>query len=329
VMLRNELEGKKAQREDLRRMLDEARKELSRIERQCTQAQEQRETCRDDVVRMQEDMERARKEAINIRAEMKQMTYFQENVDTETKHRLSCDVQNLEMEKDMDAIRMRHLNTDRERLRKELETLKAERDALEVVRLERRKELSEAKMTKEMYSAHQEVLALHLQTLGGDHRLFGSFMADGFRQSFSLRDMFKNKKSSIRGSIDESSIGGDSSAIINTRFGAGCNSIKGHLERPRMEKRISQSESRSRLSPREVGGVVLGADTVGSSDFLRKLPTIFKMGGGSGEGNVEEYISNKEREVEFASDSHSISGISAITTDEDAWTEGSESEEPG
>ena len=170
LMLRNDLENKRQRRDELLGGLEEAKHEKSRMEDRYDREEEQRETCRQEVMRMQDDTERARKEAMNLRTEMKQMTYFQEAVDGETKQRLRADVQNLELDRERDRIRLRHLNEDRHALRTELDKLKAERDALQAEEDERRKELSEARMTQDMYQAHNEALSLHLQHLGGDPR---------------------------------------------------------------------------------------------------------------------------------------------------------------
>ena len=59
------------------------------------------------------------------------------------------------------------------------------------------------------------------------------------------------------------------------------------------------------------GRLVLGADTDGSSNFLRKLPTIFQLGG----ENVQEHILKNIRELRLSTSSKG-SDISALTDDE-------------
>mmetsp|Transcript_20132 Transcript_20132/g.43728 ORF Transcript_20132/g.43728 Transcript_20132/m.43728 type:complete len:393 (-) Transcript_20132:65-1243(-) len=321
ILLRNERDGERHQRDELRGKLEDAKSELAQMENRCSQENEQRETCRDDVVRMQGDTEQARKEMINLHAEMKQMTFFQDDVDAETKYRLRADVQNLETERERDEIRLRRLNTDRSGLRSELERLQSERDALQYVANERQKELSEAKMTQDMYRAHQEALTIHLQNLGGDPRnIFGSLTAGNIH---SFRGFFKGRR--IREFVDEMTQ--ESIAIIPKKKDD--RSLKkDNKQQPGRSKIDRVQPEKSKHSP-QVGGIVLGADTAeGSTDFLRKLPTIFKMGASSNNDNVQEYVSKKEREVEFASDSHSISAISVITCDDDAWSIDSNLDEP-
>lgn len=312
VFLRNEMVEKRTRRDELSDRLDEATDELARIEKQCNQEKELRETCRGDIARMQEDTEKAQKQIIHLRAEMKQSTYFQENVDTETMYRLRADVQNLKTEREIDGIKLRQLREERCCLESELADLKALKDAHEIVAADHRREISELKMTREMYSVHNEALSMHLQSLGGDpnpKNKFGSFTMGardsvrGFLQGYKILDLANDALSTISSKRD----GEDKRKGIQQQQ---------HDRR----KSIPQSSVKSKQS-RHVGGVVTGADFTageGSADYLRKLPTIFKMGGNSNE-TTQEYVARKEREVEFTSDSHSVSGISAITCDEDAW----------
>jgi len=264
---------------------------------------------------MKENTEKARKDAINLRADMDQIAYFQENVDTETMYRLRADVQNLKTEQERDEIRLRHLNTEQNDLQSELEKLKALRDAHKLVATEQQRELSETKMTRDMYKAHQEALTGHLHKLGGDPRNKFGGLGGGLRDS--VKGFFKGQKMKELLELDEIFSERSSSKVSPSPKEE---PPREDLQRkqPERPKPVKEKSEKSKQRP-QVGGVVFGADTAeGSSDFLRKLPTIFKMG--TNTIDVQDYMVRKEREVEFSTDSNSISAISAITIDEDAWT---------
>jgi hypothetical protein len=70
-------------------------------------------------------------------------------------------------------------------------------------------------------------------------------------------------------------------------------------------------------------GVVLGANTDGSSNFLRKVPTIFQLGSGNGKNDQERNPKLLE-ELRYSMNSQS-SDISALTGDDYSGRE-SESE---
>ena len=318
VLLRNELEKKRTELRDLQYLVEDGKDELGWIEHKCIQEKEQRKTCQEDVVKMQADTDKARKEIINLQAEMKQMTYFQEVVDTETKYRLQADVQNLETDRERDHIRLRHLKRERDGLQSELEELKKERDAIQFVANEREKELSEAKMTREMYQTHHETLTTHLQKLGDPRNMFGSL----FNQH-SFRGFFKERR--IRASIDEGIIKQDDPIPEGRRNSELVCKGKDQTsdQQPERMKLHDQSERSKQLSA-HVGGIVLGADATSSksSDFHRKLPTIFKLGE-SNDINTQDYGTRRsklEREVEFPLDT-SISNISQLTLDDEAWAD--------
>lgn len=312
VMLRNELDEKRIQRDGLRGGLEEAKGGLARIQNQCTKEKEKRETCREDVARMQKDTNEARKEAINLRAEMEQRQYFQKVVDNETMHRVRADLQNLETEKERDEIRLRNLTKERDGLQTELDRLKALRDAHQIVATEEQRKVSEAEMTHEMYKAHHEALTEHLEKLGSNLNTL-DFISAGFH------GLFKSSSRKIKSEevLDEKSATGSS---LSCR--GGVQQEEKELEQPKQTGNKTKPERIPIQTPQGVGGIVLGGATAGdgSSDFLRKLPTIFKMGGGGGnEGGGQVNIAREDREVEFSTDTSSH--ISSMTDDAE-WKEG-------
>ena len=309
--LRNELESKRSERDGLRGVMDEVKGELDRVENDYASERELRESCRDDVVRMTQETEKARRDIINLRVEMKQKTFFQETVDTETKHRLRADLQNLETERERSAIKLRNLRKEREQWKSKFEQLQAERDAYQLAAGERKQELSETKMTKDMYSAHQEALSLHLELLGGDptNNILSAFTPDNISNSFKgwlmghrSRESDRSKEGSVKAASQ-------------------------HHGPPRKYYREKQDEKSIvdhffAISP-QGEGVALGANTDGSSNFLRKVPTIFQLGSGNGE-NDQERDPKLIEELRYSVKSQS-SDISALTGDDYSGTE-SESE---
>lgn len=341
LLLRNELDKKRAEKDELQIDFSEAQEELKCIEHNCIQQKEQHETCQKDVTRMKANTEKAKQKIVNLQAEMKQMKYFQDVVDTETKFRLLADLQNLQTDHERDEIRLRQLKNERDKLQLQLETLTKEQDALQFVSNERQKELSEVTMTRNMYKEHQETLSLHLQSLGGDPNIFNS-----------ISTFFKGRR--IRASIDESSGAAKRSSMITDKCQTGSSNAQQQRniessceenmqqaldqdEQPEVDIKQQPQQDKSERSTKYldhserpmVGGIVLGADTVSanpSSDFFRKLPTIFKLGISEGSNNDKEsnaYGMNKEREIEFTKDSDSISNISQLT-DDGKWAEVSE-----
>ena len=338
IMLRNELDKKRAERDMLRDAADEAADELDCIEETCKSEKETCEARREDVTSMQADNKKARQDIINLRAEMEQVTYFQETVDTETKYRLRADLQNLEIEQERDQIRVRQVKTERDGLHSELEKLTKERDALQFISNERYKELSEVKMTREMYQYRHEILRNHLQSLGGDpNNIFenvGGFfkgwrrraLVDGGASKAGCGRLPSIISGSQRALIVATTPGADSERLMNNQGQQEQHAIttKQLISEKQKLQDISDTSRhisiKSKHSHAHVGGIIIGPDTVsGKSDILRKLPpTIFKLGEESNNKNsnvtsTQEYINKKEREIEFSPDSNSMSDISQIT----------------
>lgn len=297
-LLRNELGLKRSERDGLRGVLDEVKDELDRVENEYTREGELRESCRDDVVRMKHDTEKARGDIMRLRADMKQKTFFQETVDTETKHRLRADLQNLETDRERIAIKLRHLRKERDQLKSKLNHLEAERDALQLAGDERKQKLSEAKMTKDMYKSHQEALSLHWEILGGDPTsIFDVLSPTKISHSFN---------SWLYGQMLPVNIMDLHVNMIEE------NKMKNSIVEQHVEQHMSET---SKPSPGG-GRLVLGADTDESSNFLRKLPTIFQLGG----ENVQEHILKNIRELRLSTNSNS-SDVSTLTDDEYSKTE--------
>ncbi|KAL3811438.1 hypothetical protein ACHAXA_007593 [Cyclostephanos tholiformis] len=298
--LRDELDGRRYERDGLRAILDEIKDEFDRVENEYTREGELRESCRCDVVRMKHDTEKAREEIINLRFEMKQKTYFQETVDSETKHRLKADLQNLETERERSAINLRQLKKERDKLKYNLVQLQAEKDAVQLALYKRKQELSEINMTKDMYRAHQEAL---LETLSCDRTsIYQAVMPEKISHLFKgwynwqrIRELDKMKE----GSKKTASENRDPTRIICDREKQDVTSIE--------NKFIGEVSK----SPFEGKGLVLGADTDGSSNFLRKLPTIFKLGGG-----IDDYVPKHILERRISTSSQvSWLDISDLTVD--------------
>ena len=313
-LLRNELESKRSERDGLRGVMDEVKNELDRVENEYTSERELRESCRDDVVRMTQETEKARRDIISLRVEIKQKTFFQETVDTETKHRLRADLQNLETERERSAIKLRNLRKERDQWKSKLEQLQAERDAVKLAAGDRKQEFSEAKMTKDMYSAHQEALSLHLEILGGDPtNILSAFTPDNISNSF---------KGWFKGRMSRESDGGKEGSV---KAASHYHGPPHKYEREKQDERsiVEQLFAVIAKSSSQGEGVVLGANTEGSSNFLRKLPTIFQLGSGNHD-NDQKRDSKLIEELRYSVNSQS-SDISALTGDEYSGTE-SESE---
>jgi hypothetical protein len=307
-LLRNQLVEKRCHRDEMRALLDETKSELDLLDRQYLEEMELREVNQHDIIRMKQNTETMRKDAINMRAEIKQMTYFQEVVDVETTHRLRVDVQNLELERERDSIILRQLNSDREKLRSELNQLEVEMDAVQRTKFERHQELAEARMTRDMYKVRQESLELHLQE-GDSKNLFSSRVSSMMQL---CRELLKGG-AEVKEFLDEYNGKGASSQAQNAGMPFSDN-WKQQYERVNLRRR-SQSPS----SPREVGKIVICADDDGaeSSDLLALIPP-FKMDDRS-DINLQKVNRISSEIDEFPSESSSISVISALTADDDAW----------
>jgi hypothetical protein len=295
--LRRDLNCKRSERDGLRVLLDEIKDELDRVENEYTREKELRESCRHDVVRMKHDTEKAREEIISLKSEMKQKTYFQETVDSETKHRLRADIQNLETERERSAIKLRQLGKERDQLKSELEQLYAERDEVQLVVCKRRQELSEVNMTKEMYRAHQEAL---LGILPGDPmNIYQAITAE------KISNLFKGWYNGQRIQESDWSKEGSKETASDVTH-----------DPPRKCDRGKQDETS--IAEHVIGKVskssqwkgFLGADTDGSSNFLGRSPMIFKLGSGN-----DHCVPKHIPEVRISTNSQ-LSDVSDITVEE-------------
>ena len=290
------------------------------------------------------------------------MRYFRENVDTETMHRTRADVQNLILEREMDEIRLRQLNEERDELRSELGRLEALRDAHGVVAAEQARELSESAMTLDMYRAHNESLSMHLKGLGGESGMIQNMTCDlkhSLRGLFRSRGKIKDEPQSKKGPEERQTKGectseadddhDDDDDIEKAMRRSLSPEDDDDDDRPNLIGGLSKSRHSSKdYTP--VGGIAVttshGSRGGESSAFLRKLPTIFKLGGGGSRGNNNnnnndgddegkenngdggDYPKNnrsrENREVEFMSDSNSVSAISVLTFDEEDCFSGSD-----
>ena len=291
-VLRDEVLSLKSNREQLQEVLDLAREELDEVTNKCAYEHESRLKAVSDVARMRDGIEEGGRELLNLRSEAESKQYFQDTVDTETNFRLQADVQNLIIEKDQESIRLRQLATVKSDLLSQMETLRKEKDALEYLADDTKRQVSEEQMTLKMYVAHRESLTMHLDTLGGS---FVDQMSGWFRRS-------KNTAESdnlVEKSTDKST--------------------KQTKRRETDSKAVSSSKSRSQIHQRTkaVGGVVQTSNSRGGSkgDLLNKLPSFFKIGHPR---SLEEYVASEEREIEFNADS--LSETSSVTIDWDGFT---------
>ena len=313
-LLRNELESKRCQRDELQRLLDEAKGDLAQVDRQYLDEMDKREVNQHDISRMKQNTEMMRKDAINRRVELKQMVYVLEVVDAETKHRLRADVQNLELEREKDTIKLRRLSMERDKLRSELDQLEAERDEAQRVKFNRHQELTEAKMTRDMYKVRQEALELHLQNSECDVRNVFASRVSSVMQS--CRELLNGRAKGQEIHAENNNSKGRLSRENSQHFGLPCNDDwKQQYDRVNLRRR-----SRSPI-PHEVGNIVMCADDgVESSDLLALVLPMFDMANNDGDNLNQQETKNSHEVVEFPSESSSISAISALTVDDVAWT---------
>ncbi len=85
-LLQNKIDERRRARDKLRNGLDEAKRKLGRVEDACAREREEAEQCRRDIAKLKEETVQTKEEAANLCAEAEQMAFFQEDVDTETKH---------------------------------------------------------------------------------------------------------------------------------------------------------------------------------------------------------------------------------------------------
>ncbi|EJK72459.1 hypothetical protein THAOC_06011 [Thalassiosira oceanica] len=294
-VLRDEILSLKSNREQLQEVLDLAREELNEVTDKCAGEHESRLKAVSDVARMRHGIEEGGRELLNLRSEVESKQYFQDTVDTETNFRLMADVQNLIIEKDQESIRLRQLATIKSNLQSQMETFRKEKDALQYLADDTKRQVSEEQMTLKMYVAHRESLTMHLDTLGGS---LVDQMSGWFRRSKNTSAESDNLDG-VEKSTDKST--------------------KQTKRRETDSKAVSSSKSKSQIHQRTkaVGGVVQTSNSRGGSkgDLLNKLPSFFKIGHPR---SLAEYVASEEREIEFNADS--LSETSSVTIDWDGFT---------
>lgn len=306
VQLHNELEKLTMERSRLKNELRRKADSLKGLERQCEEELDSRRKCQEDITRLRSSMELAKTESNTLRAEINQLNYFQEQVDKETYFRLKADLQNLEIDKDRDIIRLRQLKLERRELETVLSQLAKERDAFHVIAQKSAKELQDENMTHDMYKAHQETLHEHAERLGvfRKNELYDRLSSENLISSF---NGFFNRRA-----CNDSS---GQKPIMNVSANK-CNTIKSVCE-----KMKEDNSSPSDKSPDVAAvGCVTYTDSVPSSDFFRKTPKIFKLGGGSSRSNdiFVHATTNEEREISINKDESSAH--SSITMSDEELT---------
>lgn len=296
--LRRDVEERKRERNNLLEGLKRARGGLAALEEQCAQEREGEQSCRQDAIRMERAMEDAKEETMKLRAEIEQMTHFQENVDTETMYRLQADVQNLEIEREQDAIKTRHLKSERTELLFVLEKVKAERDALHLrIPNEKSREFIEAEMEYDMQKARQEALIVHLEGMGMavPKNLASLHKPDNLVTSF--QELIKGLSKHI------SMNSGRLSPLVSPR---------GDCE----TKTKAGETNASKPQQQHVGGILMGADA-DDKTFFRQLPKVFKMGTNAEEFDYAPDNHDCQREINCSDAASCVSELS----DEGEWIE--------
>mmetsp|Transcript_8600 Transcript_8600/g.17337 ORF Transcript_8600/g.17337 Transcript_8600/m.17337 type:complete len:366 (+) Transcript_8600:263-1360(+) len=294
VHLNIEMEGLTEERGRLLEELNRETEALEALERQCEEELDTKRKCQEDIVRLRSAMEAAKAESNTLQAEIEQSNYFQEQVDNETYYRLLADVQNLETEKERDNIRLRRLNSERKELQSVLDQLATERDALQEIAQKSKKELQDERMTLDMYKSHHGALHEHAERLGA----VGSM---------------DNVISSFKGFFNISRAGNEPEQPTKAVVHKNQKTTDAGREK---ERRVSGKSTPSNISPAAaaaVGGIAY-TDSVPSSDFFRKTPKIFKIGGGGGGSrssnpDVLKSITNEEREIHISDESSAQSSI--------------------
>ena len=297
VQLNIEMEQRTNERCRLNEELERETEALKALERQCEEEEDTRRKCQEDIVRLRSAIEDAKAECKTLQAEIEQSNYFREQVDNETYYRLLADVQNIETEKERDIIHLRHLNSERKELQSSLDQLTAERDAFHVIAHKFEKELQDERMTLDMYKSHHEALHEHAERLGVVGKMDN--VISSFKGFFHIN----------RAGNEESEQPSNAVANKNNESGA-------DREKVRRGSGKSTPTNISHISPAAaaaVGGIAY-TDSVPSSDFFRKTPKIFKIGGGGGGGgsshpDVLNSISNSEREITITDESSAQSSI--------------------
>ena len=303
VQLNIEMEQRTNERCRLNEELQREKEALKALERQCEQELDTRRKCQEDIVRLRSAMEAAKAECKTLQAEIEQSNYFQEQVDNETYYRLLADVQNIETEQERDIIQLRHLNTQRKELQSVLDQLTAERDVFQVISQKIEKELQDERMTLDMYKSHHEALHEHAERLG-------------------VVGKMDNVISSFRGFFHINRAGNEESEQPSNAV-ANKNNNESEVDREEV-RRGSGKSTPTNLSPAAAVGGIAYTDSVPSSDFFRKTPKIFKIGGGGGGGGSSSHpdvlnsISNSEREITINDES---SAQSSITMSSDGFDE--------
>ncbi len=300
VQLNIELEKLSEERCRLNEELDREKETLNALERQCEEELDTKRKCQEEIVRLRSEMEAAKAECSTLQAEIEQSNYFQEEVDNETFYRMLADVQNLETEKERDIIKLRHLNSERKELQSALDQLTAERDAFQYVAQTCKKDLQDERMTLDMYKSHNKVLQEHGERLGAVGKM------DNVISSF--KGFFKmNSKAGSNESEQPSD------AVVATKS---CEVDTSREKVRRGSHKSLKSTTLSNSTPlAPIGGIAYNADSIPSSDFFRKTPKIFKIGGGGGNGGSSSnpdaliFVANEEREITILDESSAKSSI--------------------
>lgn len=298
VQLNIELEKLSEERCRLNEELQQEKEALQALERQCEEELDTRRKCQEEIVRLRSAMEAAKAECNTLQAEIEQSNYFQEQVDNETYYRMLADVQNLETEKERDIIKLRHLNSECKELQSELDQLAAERDALQYIAQKCKKDLQDERMTLDMYKSHNKVLREHAERLGVVGKMDN--VMSSFIGFFNINNRVGNE------SADQ-----PSTAVVATKS----SEIDTSRDKLRRDSHKSNKSTLSNVSPlAPIGGIAYNADSIPSSDFFRKTPKIFKIGGGGGGGSSSNpdgliFAANEEREITISDESSAKSSI--------------------
>jgi hypothetical protein len=155
-----------------------------------------------------------------------------------------------------------------------------------------KKELQDERMTLDMYKSHHGALHEHAERLGAVGKMDN--VISSFRGFFNITRAGNEPEQPTKAVVNKSQKPTDASR--------------------EKERRVSGKSTPSNISPAAaaaVGGIAYTDSVTPSSDFFRKTPKIFKIGGGGGSSNpdVLKSITNEEREIHISDESSAQSSI--------------------
>mmetsp|Transcript_7858 Transcript_7858/g.16819 ORF Transcript_7858/g.16819 Transcript_7858/m.16819 type:complete len:359 (+) Transcript_7858:112-1188(+) len=290
--LQHEVFERRKERDRLLFELNRAKCELNDLHEQCEKEKEAGDACREEAAQLEKQMEEAKSEILKLRGETEMISYFQDTVETETIYRLRADCQNLEIEREMDEIKVRHLKIERDELVSQLDKLKEESKALNNDSEGKSREMIEAEMEYDMQYVRQQALIEHLERSG--------WKPPKDMTSLTKHENLGDKmKSSVMGLFrgfarQDSCRSGPSTHQVNV-----------------IEE--SESEEEQQKRPPQVGGIFMANDTEENKDFFRQLPRVFRIGVPDQSANCDQYAPKFEFSEEINLNEETSSTVSELS----------------